>query len=360
MKKILCATALLISAATMYADVKVVLDEGVNNKSLNLQVSTIDNIATAKSRNDINVTPVAVELTSKEKMVSFNVEQPSRVVVELDGKKVAQFYYSPNENINLEIKADGEVITTGTPLMDGITALEAQLSPIESEFSAAREAQNLAALDDIIARYYNVLKDYINANPGAPASLWALSQLEDEDFESYFNNLSPEAKSQVLYPILSAQAESVSQRLAAERRQTAMENDHAEAPDFTLPSLDGKNVSLSDFRGKWVVLDFWGSWCGWCIKGFPKLKEAYEQYKGKLEVIGVDCGDTEEKWRAAVEKYQLPWVNLYNAKKENSVDVVYGIQGFPTKIIINPEGRIYKIVTGEDPKFYDYLSEYVK
>ena len=56
-----------------------------------------------------------------------------------------------------------------------------------------------------------------------------------------------------------------------------------------------------------------------------------------------------------MEKYKLPWVQLYNAAKEGSVDQIYGIQGFPTKLIIDPQGKIYKIVEGEDPAFYDYL-----
>ena len=82
------------------------------------------------------------------------------------------------------------------------------------------------------------------------------------------------------------------------------------APDFTLNDLNGQPLSLSSLRGKYVVLDFWGSWCGWCIKGIPDMKKYYEKYKGKLEILGIDCRDTEEKWKAAVEKHELPWLPL--------------------------------------------------
>ena len=84
----------------------------------------------------------------------------------------------------------------------------------------------------------------------------------------------------------------------------------AQAPDFTLNDLDGRPLSLKSLRGKYVVLDFWGSWCGWCIKGIPAMKEYYEKYKGKFEILGIDCNDPEDKWKAAVEKYQLPWLHL--------------------------------------------------
>lgn len=64
------------------------------------------------------------------------------------------------------------------------------------------------------------------------------------------------------------------------------------APDFTLKTADDKNFTLSSLRGKYIVLDFWGSWCGWCIKGIPKMKRYYDRYKSKLEIVGIDCNDT--------------------------------------------------------------------
>lgn len=131
------------------------------------------------------------------------------------------------------------------------------------------------------------------------------------------------------------------------------------APDFTLKDLQGKDLTLSSLRGKYVVLDFWGSWCGWCIKGIPDMKKYYEKYKDRMEILGVDCNDTEEKWKAAVEKHELPWLHVRNTD-ETDITVKYGIQGYPTKIVIDPEGKVAKIVVGEDPAFYKYLDELFK
>lgn len=130
----------------------------------------------------------------------------------------------------------------------------------------------------------------------------------------------------------------------------------AQAPDFTLNDLDGRPLSLKSLRGKYVVLDFWGSWCGWCIKGIPAMKEYYEKYKGKFEILGIDCNDPEDKWKAAVEKYQLPWLHVYNPRS-SSVLSDYAIQGFPTKVIVAPDGSIVKTIIGEDPAFYTLLDE---
>ena len=131
------------------------------------------------------------------------------------------------------------------------------------------------------------------------------------------------------------------------------------APDFTLTDINGKSLTLSSLRGQYVVLDFWGSWCPWCIKGFPKMKEYYAKYKGKFEILGVDCGDTDIKWKNAVKEHNLPWLQVYNPKT-TSVLKDYAIEGFPTKIIIAPDGTVYKTVVGEDPAFYTLLDELFK
>jgi len=132
--------------------------------------------------------------------------------------------------------------------------------------------------------------------------------------------------------------------------------DNADAPDFTLQDINGKPFTLSSLRGQYVILDFWGSWCGWCIKDMPKMKEYYNKYKGKFQIVGVDCNDSPEKWKAAVEKEQLPWLHVYNKTGvDPDVSALYGIQAYPTKIVVSPEGKIVKVAVGEGEDFYNLL-----
>ena len=142
-----------------------------------------------------------------------------------------------------------------------------------------------------------------------------------------------------------------------ELAQIEMVTNHVEAPAFTLKNLEGKDVSLSDFRGKWVILDFWGSWCRWCIKGIPEMISIYDKYHNDgLEIIGIDCNEPEADWRAGVEKYKLSWVNVYNpAPRGEGITAEYNVPGYPTKVIVDPEGKIFDIVVGEDPVFYELI-----
>lgn len=148
-------------------------------------------------------------------------------------------------------------------------------------------------------------------------------------------------------------------REALEQRISAMQKGDIIAPEFTLKNLDNREVSLKDFRGKWVILDFWGSWCPWCIKGFPELKEAYQKYSGKLEIIGIDCRESEEDWKAGVKKYELPWVNLYNPE-DSKLTEEYAVPGYPTKVIIDPQGYIKNITIGHNPEFFNILSKLIE
>jgi len=132
--------------------------------------------------------------------------------------------------------------------------------------------------------------------------------------------------------------------------------DSSLAPDFELPDLQGNPLKLTSLRGKYVILDFWGSWCPWCIKGFPSMKASYAKYKDRLEILGIDCRDSETKWKAAVEEYELPWLQVRCPDSElQQLAQQYHVEGFPTKVVVSPEGKLAKVVVGEDPAFYSYL-----
>lgn len=130
------------------------------------------------------------------------------------------------------------------------------------------------------------------------------------------------------------------------------------APDFTLNDPTGKPLSLSDLRGQYVVLDFWGTWCKWCVKGIPDMKAYYDKYKGMFELLSIDVGDDEDTWLKAIEAYGMDWRHVITDEESaKELEEMYAIEGFPTKIVIDPEGKILHITVGEDPAFYEYLDD---
>lgn len=85
------------------------------------------------------------------------------------------------------------------------------------------------------------------------------------------------------------------------------------------------------------------------------MKAYYAKYKEKVEFVGIACNDSELAWRKAVKNNQLEWVNILNDKNRNDLSSQYAITAFPTKVILDKEGRIYKKIVGESPVFYQTI-----
>ena len=209
-------------------------------------------------------------------------------------------------------------------------------------------------------RHQQALVDYIKANPKQEASIMLVKEFSSLDkMKEAYMLLDVSVREGRMKPLYDRWIKNVEDQIKAEAAEKEAEKKQAtglEAPVFTLNDLEGKPLALTSLRGKYVILDFWGSWCVWCIKGFPQMKEYYAKYPGKFEILGIDCNDTQEKWKAAVKKHELPWLHVY-CPKESTVLSDYGITGFPTKIIIGPDGKIVKTIVGEDPTFYTLLDE---
>lgn len=115
-----------------------------------------------------------------------------------------------------------------------------------------------------------------------------------------------------------------------------------EAPDFTLPDPNGKMISLKSLRGKYVLLDFWASWCGPCREENPNVVKAFQQFKGKnFTVLGVSLDKTKDQWLAAIAKDGLTWNHVSDLKFwDSSVVPLYGINAIPTNFLLDPQGKV--------------------
>jgi len=128
-------------------------------------------------------------------------------------------------------------------------------------------------------------------------------------------------------------------------------NKAGKAPDFKLQSIDGKEIKLSDYKGKIVIIDFWATWCGPCRMGVPDLVALQKEYKDKLVVIGISLdrvSGTEKDVKAFIKQYKINYPIIFGTE---TVVKDYGdIQAIPTSFIIDQKGNIVDKHVGLVPK----------
>jgi peroxiredoxin len=114
-----------------------------------------------------------------------------------------------------------------------------------------------------------------------------------------------------------------------------------QAPDFNITTLEGNNIKLSDFKGKFVFIDFWGSWCAPCLREIPHVKTLYSKVsRNKLEIIGLAGNDKEESLKKCIAENEIKYPN---ALASSTLLSEYGIRMFPTSFLINPDGKIIRM-----------------
>ena len=178
---------------------------------------------------------------------------------------------------------------------------------------------------------------FAKANPDSYFSLQALSELvggystKSEIAMPVFNKLNEKLRlsytGQGLYKLLNAHT------------VTALGGD---APNFSQKDVAGKTISLADFKGKYVLVEFWASWCSPCRAESPNLLKQYAKFKEKgFEILGVSVDSDKAKWVEAIKKDGLTWPQISDLKGwDNEARKVYGITGVPANFLISPEGKI--------------------
>lgn len=262
----------------------------------------------------------------------------------------SKFYQEYNE-------ADRTYSAALKPLQALMESLNKRMESGESQETLQKEySEKAPAMQE---QATNTLIDFIAKHPDSEGAAAFIPELRDLALmKKAAASLSEKVRNGRMKAYYQKVIDQMEAREKAEAEAGKKQAAGVEAPAFTLNDIDGKPLSLASFKGKYVLLDFWGTWCVWCVRGIPKMKEYYNKYKDKFEILSIDCNDTMEKWKEGVKKHELPWKNVYQPKDGAlQTTELYGIQGFPTKILVGPDGKIVKTVVGEDPAFYTFLDE---
>lgn len=275
-------------------------------------------------------------VTFSGKITDFVDAYPSGDKANSDFAKLNKSIYPLlNQSVNLSVKIANKLVTDSLivkTMNDSIKMLDHKVVRIKEKF--------------------------ISGNPSSIAAIWLLSdmmirsQVSNELAATLFNKMNKEKL--VAIPFYSEVAKRVD-AIAA----TGAGN---KVPDISSSNTyDGKRFELTSLKGKYVVIDFWGTWCGPCIAGMPSMKEYLEKYKSKMEIVGVaQESDNGERWKKFLnDKPEYQWHHVLSRTNENYI-LKFGVAGFPTKIIVDPEGKIVGRFVGEDDAIYKKLDEILK
>jgi thiol-disulfide isomerase/thioredoxin len=247
------------------------------------------------------------------------------------------------------------------PLLASSSVLNSKLWKMrlnsENESDLEGNTEFKALEDSVNVLNEQVLRDkieFVKSNTKSQAAAWYLSdlllrrQVTDKEAIEFFEQLDGESlKGFLFYDEVAARVKAI--------KEVVVGN---EIENFTSVNvLNDEEFNLTDLRGKYVFIDFWGLWCGPCRREMPRVKEYQEKYKDKLVVVGVNNGDSKEKIVDFINKSEYSWIQLMDRGQGNNLVVKFNVQGFPTKLILDPEGKLAYRSLGSGDSTFEKLDE---
>jgi len=279
----------------------------------------------------------------KEGVFTFRLKlsEPQLLFLHSKNRRLQKVFYA--ENVPMKVSGDAgapdKIVFTGSKAQDEFAGLEDKVNIHRQKVLALwQQADSLKNEADKLYKYESeIRKQFILAHPNSVVSLQELlNWTNDANYKEakiIFAGLDPALQK-------TAKGKEIEVRLA-NLDKVAIGN---AATDFTQKDINGSAVSLSSYKGNYVLLEFWASWCGPCRAENPNLRAAYQKYKDKgFNILAVSLDDDSGKWKKAVEKDNLPWAQISDLKGWNNIAAIqYGVRAIPANFLIDPQGKIVK------------------
>jgi len=298
----------------------------------------------------------SVQVANGHFTYSGKVAEPTQYylwLMEREGRMVSPVdFFVEDTVIQVNINKDSlkDAMINGSKVEEQYKQYKQALKPVKDKmmaldkgFSEASDKGDKAAIDSIEKQYGSIEKDeheaimgYVDRNTSSFIGAWSVSKnlLYDEDvnvIQRMYAEFTPNVQ-QSKYGII------IKKQIDIEvKMQVGMM-----APEFTLNDTTGKPVSLSSFKGKYVLVDFWASWCGPCRHENPNVVKTYNMFKNKsFTVLGVSLDENKDAWEKAIKDDGLTWTHVSDLKGwQNAVAMDYGIRAIPSNYLVSPDGKI--------------------
>ncbi len=273
-------------------------------------------------------------------MLNFFNQQKVLVVLDKNNIEVTADGNNPAGNFTLKGSKDVEDLQKVSKLQN---ELQGKVNELGVKFQEANTKKDEKAREQIQAQYFTLQSEFAQKVKGlireigpTLASWYATNLLNPEEEYVFLDSLSKGFDKQMPD---SKFVKEFKTKLAQYKNVVTVGQ---MAPDIALNSPEGKKVSLSSLRGKYVLIDFWASWCGPCRQENPNVVRMYNKLKGKnFEIFGVSLDKNKEKWIEAIQKDQLSWVHVSDLQYWQSAGAqAYGVQSIPATFLVDPTGKV--------------------